>query len=69
MVIPEIHKTFEMSATSAEARDKQAEVQGQLCGVLQVIVQKLSEENDTKAAVLQYADSVSGGESPLGLLP
>jgi importin subunit beta-1 len=59
VVIPEIHKTFEIpAAASAEARDKQAEVQGQLCGVLQVIIQKLSEENDTKAAVLQYADSV-----------
>ena len=57
-----------MSATSAEARDKQAEVQGQLCGVLQVIVQKLSEENDTKAAVLQYADSVSRKDLSMPLL-
>lgn len=48
-----------MPAGTAEARDKLAEVQGQLCGVLQVIMQKLSEQDDTKAAVLQYADSVS----------
>ena len=58
MVLPEIHKTFSMPAATAEAREKLAEVQGQLCGVLQVIVQKLSEHDDTKAAVLQYADSV-----------
>ena len=58
VVLPEIHKTFSMPAATAEAREKLAEVQGQLCGVLQVIVQKLSEHDDTKAAVLQYADSV-----------
>lgn len=58
VVLPEIDKTFQLPAQSAEAREKQAEVQGQLCGVLQVIVQKLSEEEDTKAAVLPYADQV-----------
>eukprot|EP00195_Chlamydomonas_chlamydogama_P009742 CAMPEP_0202900576 /NCGR_PEP_ID=MMETSP1392-20130828/11916_1 /ASSEMBLY_ACC=CAM_ASM_000868 /TAXON_ID=225041 /ORGANISM="Chlamydomonas chlamydogama, Strain SAG 11-48b" /LENGTH=865 /DNA_ID=CAMNT_0049586993 /DNA_START=281 /DNA_END=2875 /DNA_ORIENTATION=+ len=58
VVLPEIHKTFEMPAASAEARERQAEVQGQLCGVLQVIIQKLSEEEDTKAAVLPYADQI-----------
>jgi hypothetical protein len=58
VVLPEIHKTFDMPAVSSEARDKLAEVQGQLCGVLQVIVQKLSEKEETKAAVLQFADAV-----------
>jgi importin subunit beta-1 len=60
VVLPEIHKTFELPANTAEAREKQAEVQGQLCGVLQVIVQKLSEEEDTKSAVLNCADQVRG---------
>ena len=36
VVLPELHKTFELPAGTAEAREKQAEVQGQLCGVLQV---------------------------------
>ncbi|GAX79827.1 hypothetical protein CEUSTIGMA_g7267.t1 [Chlamydomonas eustigma] len=58
VVLPEIHKTFDMPAVSSEARDKLAEVQGQLCGVLQVIVQKLSEKEETKAAVLQFADPI-----------
>ena len=58
VVLPEIHKTLETAVPTAEARDKLAEVQGQLCGVLQVIVQKLSEQDDTKVAVLQYADQV-----------
>lgn len=57
-MLPEIDKTFQLPAQTADAREKQAEVQGQLCGVLQVIVQKLSEEEDTKAGVLPYADQV-----------
>ena len=37
VILPEIHKTFELPpSASSEAREKQAEVQGQLCGVLQV---------------------------------
>lgn len=50
VVLTEIHKTFEIPATSPEAREKLAEVQGQLCGVLQVIMQKLSEHDDTKVS-------------------
>lgn len=33
-------------------------LQGLLCGVLQVIVQKLSESDEAKAGVLQYADHI-----------
>ena len=33
-------------------------VQGLLCGVLQVIIQKLSDQDSGKAAVTQYADSI-----------
>ena len=33
-------------------------VQGLLCGVLQVIVQKLSETDATKPGVLQYGDAI-----------
>lgn len=32
----EISKTFGMAATTGEQRERQAELQGQLCGVLQV---------------------------------
>eukprot|EP00798_Chlamydomonas_sp_ICE-L_P030705 gene30705-35732_t len=59
VVLPEIVKTFEMpQAASPEALEKQSEVQGQLCGVLQVVIQKLSSEDDTKAAVLPFADQI-----------
>ncbi len=34
--LAEISKTFAMNMQSAEAREKQAELQGQLCGVLTV---------------------------------
>ena len=33
-------------------------MQGLLCGVLQVIIQKLSDQDSSKAAVTQYADSI-----------
>ncbi|KAF8069441.1 KPNB1 [Scenedesmus sp. PABB004] len=56
--LAEINKTFAMPAGSGELREKQAELQGQLCGVLQVIMQKLSEVEQYKAAVLQYADQI-----------
>ncbi len=77
MILAKIHATFEMQATTAELREKQAEVQGQLCGVLQVILRKLIEEEDAKVAVLPAADSVSAltpspsrpdGSSPLHAL-
>ncbi len=32
--------------------------QGLLCGVIQVIVQKLTENDEAKAGVLQYADQI-----------
>ena len=33
-------------------------VQGLLCGVLQVIIQKLAEQDTTKVTVMQYADQI-----------
>ncbi len=36
VILGKLHQTFETPVTTAEAREKQAEVQGQLCGVLQV---------------------------------
>eukprot|EP00775_Hariotina_reticulata_P014411 gene14411-14517_t len=56
--LQEIVQTVSMQPGSGEQREKQAELQGQLCGVLQVIMQKLSEVEQYKAAVLQFADSI-----------
>jgi len=58
VVLGELHKKFDMPANTAETQEKQNEVQGQLCGVLQVIVQKLGKYDDTKAAVLQFGDQI-----------
>ena len=33
-------------------------LQGLLCGVLQVIIQKLSDQDTSKAAVMQFADNI-----------
>lgn len=33
-------------------------LQGLLCGVLQVVIQKLAEQDSTKVTVLQYADQI-----------
>ena len=44
---------------------RRSAAQGLLCGVLQVIVQRLSEADTNKAAVLQYADAMM--EARLGV--
>jgi hypothetical protein len=72
VLLPKIHATLEApqgggaAAVSADAREKQAEVQAQLCGVLQVIIQKLIEEEEAKVAVAPYADAVSGACTYVG---
>lgn len=58
LFVQEISKTFDAPITSEFAREKQAELQGQLCGVLQVLMQKLSESDATKSGVLQYGDLI-----------
>lgn len=60
VVLQEIVKTFDMPVVQADAREKQAEIQGQLCGVLQVLISKLSESEDTKALVAPQADNIFG---------
>lgn len=43
---------------SPDEREKQSDVQALLCGVMQVIIQKLSGSDDTKQIVLQVADQI-----------
>lgn len=45
--------------SNAEAAEKQAEEQGLLCGVIQVLVQRLSEDDSGREAVLANADAVA----------
>ncbi|XP_051142543.1 importin subunit beta-1-like [Andrographis paniculata] len=60
VIMTELHKTLEAQKLSSDEREKQNELQGLLCGCLQVIIQKLSASEATKHAFLRYADQVMG---------
>ncbi|GAB2255647.1 hypothetical protein Droror1_Dr00009425 [Drosera rotundifolia] len=59
VIMTELHKTMDPQTPSFDGGEKQSELQGLLCGCLQVIIQKLSSES-TKYVVLQYADQIMG---------
>ena len=58
VVMQKLSNTFDMQVVSSDDREKQTEVQALLCGVLQVIVQKLGASESTKFGILQYADQM-----------
>lgn len=55
-VMTRLGKTVDLQIMSSDDREKQGDLQALLCGVLQVIVQKLSGHDDTKSIILQVAD-------------
>ncbi|XP_073021503.1 importin subunit beta-1-like [Primulina eburnea] len=58
VIMTELHKTLEAQKLSSDEREKQNELQGLLCGCLQVIIQKLGASEPTKYAFMQYADQI-----------
>ncbi|KAJ8534694.1 hypothetical protein K7X08_016422 [Anisodus acutangulus] len=58
VIMMELHQTLEAQKLSSDEREKQSELQGLLCGCLQVIIQKLGGSDPTKYAFLQYADQI-----------
>ena len=58
VIMMELHKTLEAQKLSSDEREKQNEVQGLLCGCLQVIIQKLGSAESTKYVFLQHADQM-----------
>ncbi|KAI3428693.1 hypothetical protein D9Q98_007516 [Chlorella vulgaris] len=59
LVISKINETLHINAASGvDAAERQREMQGLLCGMTLVIVQKLSESEVAKGGVLQYADHI-----------
>jgi len=58
LVMQKLAETFSMPAVTAFDREKQGELQGLLCGVLQVIIQKLSLKDETKHSLQSFADQM-----------
>jgi importin subunit beta-1 len=58
VIMMELHKTLEGQKLSSDEREKQSELQGLLCGCLQVIIQKLGSSEATKYLFTQYADPI-----------
>ncbi|KAK9665223.1 hypothetical protein RND81_14G098800 [Saponaria officinalis] len=56
LIMMELHKTLESQNISPDG--KQGELQGLLCGCLQVIIQKLGSSEPTRVVLLQYADKI-----------
>ncbi|MQM20344.1 hypothetical protein Taro_053361 [Colocasia esculenta] len=51
-------RTIRLHITSSDEREKQSDLQASLCGVLQVIIQKLGGSEETKPLILQSADEL-----------
>jgi importin subunit beta-1 len=58
VIMTELHQTLEKQNVSSD--DRQNELQGLLCGCLQVIIQKLGSSEPTKQHLMQYADQIMG---------
>uniref|UniRef100_A0A803PP82 Importin N-terminal domain-containing protein n=2 Tax=Cannabis sativa TaxID=3483 RepID=A0A803PP82_CANSA len=57
-IITELDQTFTALCSSSEEREKRNELQGLLCGCLQVMIQKLGSSEPTKSSFLQFADQM-----------
>ncbi|KAF8412096.1 hypothetical protein HHK36_000051 [Tetracentron sinense] len=60
VIMRELHKTLEAQKRSSDEKEKQNELQGLLCGCLQVIIQKLGSSEPTKYVFVQHADQMMG---------
>lgn len=58
LIMMELHQTLEAQKRSSDEREKQNELQGLLCGCLQVMIQKLGSSEPTKYIFMQYADQM-----------
>ncbi|XP_052176127.1 LOW QUALITY PROTEIN: importin subunit beta-1 [Diospyros lotus] len=58
VIMTKLGQTVEFQIVSSDDREKQGDLQALLCGVLQVIIQKLSSADETKAVILQAADQI-----------
>ncbi|CAA2967357.1 importin subunit beta-1-like [Olea europaea subsp. europaea] len=58
VIMSKLEQTSNLQIVSSDDREKQGDLQASLCGVLQVIIQKLSSADETKHIVLQAADQI-----------
>ncbi|KAJ4804483.1 Importin subunit beta-1 [Rhynchospora pubera] len=58
VIMLELHQTVEAQKLTSDERDKQNDLQGLLCGCLQVIIQKMGSIEGSKYAFMQYADQI-----------
>ncbi|KAF5750792.1 Importin beta-1 putative isoform 1 [Tripterygium wilfordii] len=58
VIMDRLGQTVKLQIVSSDDREKQGDLQASLCGVLQVIIQKLSSNDATKSNILQAADEI-----------
>ncbi|KAJ9548981.1 hypothetical protein OSB04_021524 [Centaurea solstitialis] len=58
VIMTKLGQTIELQILSSDDREKQGDLQALLCGVLQVIIQKLSSIDETKPVIYQAADQI-----------
>ncbi|KAF2288482.1 hypothetical protein GH714_007841 [Hevea brasiliensis] len=58
VIMNKLGQTLDLQIVSSDDREKQGDVQASLCGVLQVIIQKLSSADETKPIILQASDPI-----------
>ncbi|KAK9168065.1 hypothetical protein Syun_000205 [Stephania yunnanensis] len=58
VIMNKLNQTLELQILSSDDRVKQGDLQALLCGVLQVIIQKLSASDDTRSIILMAADQM-----------
>ncbi|KAF5193378.1 Importin subunit beta-1 [Thalictrum thalictroides] len=58
VIMTKLGQTVDLQILSSDDREKQGDLQALLCGVLQVIIQKLGSSDETKPIILQAADQM-----------
>ncbi|XP_076905893.1 importin subunit beta-1-like [Bidens hawaiensis] len=58
VIMTKLGQTIELQILSSDDKEKQGDLQALLCGVLQVIIQKLGGNDETKPIILQAADQI-----------
>ncbi|KAL6278188.1 hypothetical protein ACE6H2_021789 [Prunus campanulata] len=58
VIMNKLSQTLELQIVSSDDKEKQGDLQASFCGVLQVIIQKLSSVEETKRFILEAADQI-----------